>query len=260
MLDLDATPRSSSAPATTSWLPEPRQPPLLTKPMNMNNIRSLKDRDWFMCLADAIDELQNDQLQCRLLGKMYFFMRDVLSRGLVGDFAHIDGDQVMHYLLSYTGESSASRHKVSRDADTAWIQLERWKKGNNWREALELAKAASSNHNKTRQKMPWKVPGLLSPAGMLAVLILAYPDPKYKHRIEQLEIQFMLEPRELLHVRHGFWSGINHGNLHHVFQTEEPRRSEVAFLADYSLLFGRNSLNVEEISGPIFVNGHEAVL
>ncbi|RYC64465.1 hypothetical protein CHU98_g1747 [Xylaria longipes] len=227
--------------STESWLPAPRVPLTITKAVNLGTIKNRQESDWFMGLATAMNQVKKDQPQCRMFAKMAFFMMDVLPRGLVLDFGHINGDDVMHQLLCHMNEMAASRHKVSRDADTAWQQLEKWMSlGDDWKAASQNARRDPSA-GKNRYRLTGKVPGLLSPAGILAVLILAYPDiKKYQTRIEQLGIQWMIQPRDTLLVRRGFWKHITDRDLHSIFDPEEDRRSEVAFLADYTQLFGKN--------------------
>lgn len=74
---------------------------------------------------------------------------------------------------------------------------------------------------------------------MLALLIIAHPDDdKFKNWIVRLQIDWMLQDRELLNVQHGFWRGIDAANLHEVFMPEEQREAELELLSDYTLLFG----------------------
>lgn len=80
----------------------------------------------------------------------------------------------------------------------------------------------------------------LSLPAILAILIIAHPDAKFKDWIGQLQIEWMVtQSRETLNVQQGFWDGLNSRNLDDVFvMNEEPRRAEVHRLADYSQLFG----------------------
>lgn len=74
---------------------------------------------------------------------------------------------------------------------------------------------------------------------MLALLIIAHPDDtKFKNIIVKLQIDWMLiQDRENLDVREGFWRGVNASNLYRVFSREEEREAEVELLADYHTLF-----------------------
>lgn len=93
----------------------------------------------------------------------------------------------------------------------------------------------------------WKAPGLHSPAALLAVLIIAHTDrdtvTKFRKYISGLQIDWMvLQNRQALHVRDGFWEGVDSNNLHTIFATEviEVRRKEAGLLLDYDSIFGRN--------------------
>lgn len=69
----------------------------------------------------------------------------------------------------------------------------------------------------------------------MAVLVLAYPDSKFKQWINWLGIQWMmLQPRETLAVNNSFWSGLTFNNLYSVFSAAEPREAKITPLADYS--------------------------
>ncbi|KAI0813817.1 hypothetical protein GGR55DRAFT_676746 [Xylaria sp. FL0064] len=93
--------------------------------------------------------------------------------------------------------------------------------GEDWKAASKNAQRNPSA-GKNRHKLTGKVPGLLSPAGLLAVLILAYPDvKKYQTRIKQLGIQWMIQRRDRLRVQRGFWKGITNSDLYSIFEAEE---------------------------------------
>lgn len=220
--------------ADTDWLPLARQGPL-EKHVSMNMIKTEKHKDWFMNLADAIINLKGHATQGRMLAKAFFFLRDFLPDGLTGDFSHIQGDNVMQHLLCHDGEHSVSRHRVTRDAEVAFSELERWmQRGKDWQEALKMATPRQG-----RQRGGSLAPGLHTPAGLLAVLIIAHPDAKFRTRVGRLGIQWMLQsPRESLEVKDGFWKGIHSGNVCTCFRAEEQRSAEVSLLADYTALFG----------------------
>lgn len=76
--------------------------------------------------------------------------------------------------------------------------------------------------------------------GMLALLVLAYPDTRFKERIQELDIGWMLEARDKLDVKQGYWSGINRDTIYTAFLPEEPRTAEMPLLLDYTRLFGES--------------------
>ncbi|KAI1421247.1 hypothetical protein F5Y12DRAFT_38940 [Xylaria sp. FL1777] len=235
---------SESPPAQaplSDWLPLARSTPMLSKPMHMKFIKSHKDRDWFLCLAWAMDEHKDDQTQSRMLAKIYLLLRDYLPRGLTGKFAHIHGNDVVDHLLCHVGEHAMSRHKATRDADVAFTALEQWmKKGRNFTEAIQSARNERGEDG-SQKRRSWKAPGLYSPAGMLALLAIAYPDNKFKDRIGRLQIDWMMtSPRDTLQVQHGFWKGVDKDNIYDIFQPEEYRRAAATFLADYTRILGRD--------------------
>lgn len=218
----------------TEWLPLAREEPL-TKHMSMNLIKQEKHRDWFMNLAWAVTE-RGDQTQGRMLAKTFLFLRDFRPRGLVADLAHIHGNEVMEHLLS-NKEHAISRHKLTRDANDAFAELDEWmKKGNDWKEALRNAKAESPGNKRSAGRAP----GLCSPACLLAVLIIAHPDTKFRSWVGRLGIAWMLNPDDTLDVRDGFWKGLDSHTLHTCFRPAEPPTTKTQLFADYDLLFGPN--------------------
>lgn len=79
---------------------------------------------------------------------------------------------------------------------------------------------------------------------MLAVLVIAHPEPddKFRKWIGQMQIEWMmLQDHDNVDVQHGFWKGLNSQNLCTIFagEQEEPRKADVALLEDYDLLFGQ---------------------
>lgn len=54
----------------------------------------------FGVLARAIKDTGNPTQQCMLM-KFAVFLRDCVPMGLTGDLDHIQGDNVMRYLLSH---------------------------------------------------------------------------------------------------------------------------------------------------------------
>ncbi len=121
-----------------------------------------------------------------MLARLYCFLCDFVPRGLRGLFDHIGGDDVMGHMLCSDGDTAPSRHRFSKDAQAAWFELDTWmKKGKDWQEAREQAKTdydsqrqANGSYQKTISS--WKAPGLLSPAGMVALLAIFYPEKVFK--------------------------------------------------------------------------------
>ncbi|CAJ2503080.1 Uu.00g104740.m01.CDS01 [Anthostomella pinea] len=231
------SPSKSSMASPAAWLPYTGEQRLVaTKALHNRYIETHKSHDWFLRLADAMSVEKADPLQSKMFAKMYVFMRDFMPQGLTGKYAHIRGDDVMRHLLCHN-EHTVSRHKVSKAADTAWREMEKWVKGGaTWKEALQDARR-ETRHKNRRTPM---CPGLHSPAGLLAVMIIAHPDPdsKFRNWIGQLQIDWMMtQPRGRLDVRHGFWKGINDSNLYTVFLAEEDREADITMLADYTRLF-----------------------
>ncbi|KAG8157771.1 hypothetical protein KVR01_012433 [Diaporthe batatas] len=244
------TARAQSVAASTDWLPSQGAPTLPTKNLHPQYIRDNKQSDWFICLAWAIDEYKNDQVQSRMLCKLYAFMLDYIPTGLAGDFAHIRGGDVMDQLLSHN-EKTASRHRVTKQAEIVFAELETWMKGHkSWEEALQHPRESrKSNASRRREHKPQaKATQLLSPAGMMAVLVIAYPNHKrYKDYIHKLDISWMMtQPRENLEVRGGFWKGITIENLYTVFRPAEAREAEQSHLADYNQLFGQDFMRCRQ--------------
>ncbi|RWA10339.1 hypothetical protein EKO27_g4766 [Xylaria grammica] len=239
--------RASSATRSTTpgqWLPYQGEPVMTTKSIQGRFIDTYRDRDWFVQLAMLMEPL--DQTQSKLFLKFYFFLRDFMPYGLIGNdnddssFGHILGNDVMNFLLCQ-GEHTVSRHKVTKNAEFAFLELEKWMgRGKTWREALQQAQETESDKQRKR-RAGWKAPGLHTPAGLLAVLVLAHPDPdsKFRNWVGRLEIDWMIRPRNTLAVKHGFWEGISTDNIYDVFAAEEPRAPQFRFLADYTVLFSQ---------------------
>lgn len=238
MADTDST-RSRWAPACQGdWLPLARREQMLTKPLTVKFIKAQKHYDWFLALAYEMNQQKNDPTQARMLAKLYLFCRDCLPRGLTASFAHIRGGDVMNYLLCHSGEHAMSRHKLTRDAEAALSDLEVWmQKGPDWKAAMQHWREDVDGEGFSKRKLGWKAMQQLSPAALLATLVIAHPDQRYKERIGRLQVQWMLQARESLDVQEGFWKGLNHGNFPTIFLPEEPRKTAVPFLADYNNLF-----------------------
>lgn len=128
--------------------------------------------DQFLSLAKALRN-RGEEMQESMLTKSYLFLRDVLPEGLTRDLAHIRGDNVMRCLLSST-ELVPSRHKFTRQAETAFTKLDAWmSKSSNWREA-KAKHAREPSHGggekPGRRKHKALAPGLYSPEGMSVLL------------------------------------------------------------------------------------------
>ncbi|KAG6354875.1 hypothetical protein INS49_003956 [Diaporthe citri] len=234
---------SQGSPVQTEWLPLLRGESILPRALDKRIMKARKDHDWFMALALAVSN-HKDKVQGKMFGKLYLFLRDFHPQGLTGRFTHIRGGEVMSYLLCHVNESSLSRHKLTRDAHINFDQLEAWmQRGEDWRAAMSSAQeTAETGEDRGRQRHPWKAPFLLSPAGILALLTIAHPDMKFKERVEQLQIGWMLDyAQETLDVQEGYWKGINATNLHEVFLPEENLvNTEVPHFMDYTALFGQD--------------------
>lgn len=85
---------------------------------------------------------------------------------LTGDFAHIKASEVMEHFLCHA-ESYMSRHRVSRHATTVWGELEGWMGAfDTWQDAVRYARTEAEKQKKAgKKKIPWRAPGLHSPAG-----------------------------------------------------------------------------------------------
>lgn len=170
-----------------------------------------------------------------MLAKLYVFLRDFMPDGLAGRWAHIRGEDVMRYLCSST-EVATSRHRVAKDAKTAFDELEQWmRRGADWREALASSQKTAEAPGK--RKNSWKAPGLHTPAGLLAVMVIPHPETRFKDRVGRLQIDWMMDAREALEVHEGFWKGITAHNLYQCFSHEENRVAATEFLADYTTMF-----------------------
>lgn len=160
--------------STLGWLPYlgPKTLIWTSKAMCSSLIQKRKHRDWFLALASAI-ELKGDPTQSKMLSKAYVFLRDFMPRGLVEDFRHIRGDDVMEELVCHSPETTVSRHRIARHAESAWKELEQWMAvGNDWWKALEYwrqhAVAEKSRKSNTKKKVDYKAPGMHTPAGTSA--------------------------------------------------------------------------------------------
>lgn len=235
----------TTALAPKDWLPLARVEPSLTQPLSINFIKQNKHNDWF--LRFALELSKQDDQQGRMLAKLYLFLRDFMPDGLAGRWAHIRGEDVMRYLCSST-EVAISRHRVTKDAKTSFDELEQWmRRGTDWREALARSQKTAGAPGK--RKNSWKAPGLHTPAGLLAVMVIAYPETRFKDRIGRLQINWMMDAPEAIEVRKGFWEGINAHNLYQCFSHKESRVAATEFLADYTTMLQNFSAYRKDIRG-----------
>ncbi|KAI0855990.1 hypothetical protein F4860DRAFT_494688 [Xylaria cubensis] len=248
--------RQNISRSSADWLPFHATPTLTTKSVNTHYINSHKDSDWFVQLAYVMDNETPGSTQGKIFIKFYIFLRDFHPRGLVDDWAHINGRDVMDHLLCHA-EHTLSRHKISKAADAAFTDLGRWiGSHSNWRSSLQNAEADAAQPSRTRKKGERKkAPGLHSPAGLLALLVIAHPDMRFKELIGRLGIDWMIQPRSTLDVQEGFWKGLNASNVYEVFSTEEVRQAETPLLIDYTALFQNFEMARKDIRP--FVKGWE---
>ncbi|KAI1753426.1 hypothetical protein F4782DRAFT_529309 [Xylaria castorea] len=104
-----------------------------------------------------------------------------------------------------------------------------------WRSSIRQAKADAEQRSSARKKgerKEWKAPGLYSPAGLLALLIIAHPDPD-----SRFKNWMMMLSRITLDVQDGFWKGLNASNVYEVFSAEEARQAEILPLVNHTALF-----------------------
>lgn len=157
-------------PPSREWLPRIRRTPILDKPFNVNFIKAMKARDWFLTVAAAMVD-EKHIFQAKMMAKVYLFLRDYMPRGLTGRFSHIQGDDVMSHLLCYTSDQAISKHRISRDATDAFTALEQWMEvEGGWKQALEVYIARNTEKSGHKRKVSWWAPGLLSPAGAYGTL------------------------------------------------------------------------------------------
>lgn len=231
----------SPAQPDCQWLP-PRHAELLmpdgrVKPF----IDDHKGRHWFLAFAHALFE-REDRLQSKMLAKAYAFLYDFIPHGFVHEYSHINGRDVMNIVLCEKKEMAVSRHKATQNAQANFDVLEAWmKKGSNWRAAAQAAQAAQAD----KKKGPRKVPFLYSPEGLIALLIVAYPDQKWRELVVRLELDWILSPRDKLAVRRGFWAGLTGDDLT-MFQTDEPRVSDLPLALDYRKILGKDFVRARE--------------
>lgn len=226
----------------SEWLPYLRthRNPVAFKVLRKSNVDAHKHRDWFLNLACAMDETA--PAEGKMLTKFYLFLRDHIPHGLVGErFGHIRGNEVMDHLLSHPGESTPSRHNVTKHVTTALADLEQWMaKRKDWRDAL--AKGRQDAGKRAGKKTSAETSLILrSSAELLAALVLSHPSPDGKLRgiIGRLQVDWMVtQRRDALRVENGFWKGITSEDLSEVFSTAPVNVVVGEPLIDYDRLFG----------------------
>lgn len=162
-------PSSSRRPSgPQDWLPN-KQPnsTLANKVRRGANIEAHRRCDWFLSYAAIMEK--KDSAQSTMFTKLYLFLHDFIPRGLVNGLSHIHGNSVMDQLLSHPTEKFPSRHKVTKSAEAAFTELERWMgKCATWQEALKKAKdkaLADRSRSQKKKQQAGRAPGLHSPAG-----------------------------------------------------------------------------------------------
>lgn len=91
-----------------------------------------------------------------------------------------------------TNEHAFSRHKLAKQVTSAFRKLEEWMSGCDiWTEAVEKAREGDRTGRRNSNR---KAPGLFLPAAIMAVLIIAYPDPdnQFHDLIGRLQIDWMV--------------------------------------------------------------------
>lgn len=219
-----------SAQPAADWLPQARSPLLMSNSRVAPFVEAKKNRHWFIAFANAIYQDQDDHHQGGMLAKLYAFLHDFLPCGFTGRWAHIHGNDVMDVLLSHTKEFSFTRHRATSGAAAAFEHLGDWmSKGSTWQEAMFNAEGGRKKRSK---------PVLYSPEQLAALLVIAYPDVRYRELVGRLQVGWMMGPRAGLEVHDGFWEGITEADLDDVFEAEKKPVSSVVRLADYDRLLG----------------------
>lgn len=152
--------------AGTDWLRIPTQ---ATRSSQKSFLEKETQRDGFLSFAVAMRTQGDAGRQESMLTKVYLFMRDNLPDGLVGDWGHIEGNDVMIHLLCCPEQTAPSRHKATKHAEAAFKQLEAWMaEGATWKEAHERVKIEMENERSkkaSKRKNGPTAPGLHTPAG-----------------------------------------------------------------------------------------------
>lgn len=245
---------SSAESSTTPWLESHRESPFNSaKALNTTWIRNRKSEGWFLTLANAIYTEFHDQAQARMLTKLYFFLLEFMPTGLTGRWAHIDGQNVMEYLLTHTAEGGVARNTVTKGSAASFDALEKWMDGGNtWQDALEISRSGarkSKGLNGAGKKDAAKAKGLHSPAHLLALMVFDYPEKTYMSRIKELKITWMLD--DDVDVREGFWKGFTDDDIPSTFQDDKTaRQPAVELLVDYKRILGEDFVRCMEDMHP----------
>ncbi|KAI0437471.1 hypothetical protein F4803DRAFT_555966 [Xylaria telfairii] len=260
-----ASPKKQST--KSDWLPPIGDVLLKQKSVYSNFITKNSNTDWFFRVAIEINNKCGDAVQSRQLVKLYIYLRLYMPHGLTGRWAHIRGTDVMNELCSDINEKSQcnSRHALSRSADTGFDALKAWKgDARNWQEAQTIAQnrldkqiqeAGTQNEKRALGRTITKAPSLLSPSRMMVLLVLAYPGTKTHNVITDLEIGWMMDARETLEVKAGFWRGVNSMNVHKIFHPEQTiKLAPRDMLLDYTRLFGDTFLECRKDIRPHVAN------
>lgn len=157
------TKSAKAKPHREDWLPHQRPDNSTSaKVITRGLLSAYSYCDWFLSRASAMEK--QEPVQARIFTKFYLFLRDFIPQGLTGRFAHIRGSDVMNLLLSHL-ETTPSRHRVAKQADMAFSDLESWMGSHRgWEDALRKAGNDVGKASKKKQKDS-RAPGLLSPAG-----------------------------------------------------------------------------------------------
>lgn len=192
--------------------------------------------DWFLRFALAITQDGGDIAQAKMVTKAYAFLRDFMPSGFTGQWSHIMGQDVMNVLMSHTKDMAVTRHKATKDIQETFTQLEDWMKtGATFKEAIGKEHAGKG---KERRALT-----LYSPAHLVALLIISYPDATFRQWIGRLQIPWMMYPlaEMVKHTTDGFWKDLTAADFS-MFQPEPQYISETPLLADYNRLFGPDFL------------------
>lgn len=227
----------------SSLLPPADSPLVSAGSLHMGSlIKARKQEHTFLSFADAICYHQHDHAQGWLVARTYAFLHDFMPRGFSGQWSHICGQRVMEILLCHTRSLTAARHIVAQNACAIFAYLEEWmNRGASWRAAA----ANAEYENTVYKKGSVKAPTLCTPEGLVALLILSYPETtKYLQRIDSLQIGWMMGPHDDIMVKDGFWKGITKDDLV-IFEPSKTRHAKVPLLADYTKLLGEDFLRAQ---------------
>ncbi|KAI1276830.1 hypothetical protein F5Y07DRAFT_408060 [Xylaria sp. FL0933] len=240
--DVD-TATSHATAQSTAWLPSKHEPPLLDGPLTVKYIKEHKANDWFLTLHDAMPQTY----EAWMMAKVYIFLRQYMPEGLTGRWAHLRGSEVMKVLLSDgdVGEQCASRHKATKKIYPSLGKLKDWMaKGHSWQIALENSKVEAKKmkaHAARRKQLERAPMPLYVPERCLAILVLGYPDRKYRDMFQRLHVEWMMDDPKALNVQgQGFWCGLDSRAVSSVFLQAKPLPATEATNCglDYDVLFG----------------------